>query len=34
MKKETERKTLEKESLFWYGIKKALAKGTTRRCHK
>jgi hypothetical protein len=34
MKKETERKTLEKEALFWHGIKKALMKDTTKRCHK
>lgn len=34
MRKEVEKKTLEKEALFWYGIKKALAKDTTKRCHK
>lgn len=34
MRKDSARKTLEKEALFWYGIKKALVKDTTKRCHK
>jgi len=34
MKKGTDAKTLEKEALFWNGIKKALVKDTTKRCHK
>ncbi|OPX98788.1 MAG: hypothetical protein A4E60_02965 [Syntrophorhabdus sp. PtaB.Bin047] len=34
MKKEMVRKTLEKEASFWHGIKKALIKDTTKRCHK
>lgn len=34
MRKDKSLKTLEKESLFWNGIKKALVKDTTKRCHK
>ncbi|OPY04948.1 MAG: hypothetical protein A4E61_00498 [Syntrophorhabdus sp. PtaB.Bin184] len=34
MKKETEKRTLEREASFWHGIKKALIKDTTKRCHK
>jgi hypothetical protein len=34
MKKKEDAKTLKKEALFWHGIKEALAKDSTKRCHK
>jgi hypothetical protein len=34
MKKGVDRKILEKEALFWHGIKKTLGKDPTKRCHK
>ena len=34
MKKAEDAKTLKKEALFWRGIKEALAKDGTKRCHK
>ena len=27
-------KALEKEAVFWNGIKKSLGKAITKRCHK
>jgi hypothetical protein len=34
MKKEKEKRILEKEELFWNGIKKSLEKSTAKHCHK
>jgi len=34
MKKATEKKMLEKEVVFWNGIKKSLGKNAAKRCHK
>ena len=34
MKKVKEKKMLEKEELFWNGVKKSLGKNTAKRCHK
>jgi hypothetical protein len=34
MKKAKDKGMLEKEVLFWNGIKKSLDKRTTKRCHK
>jgi len=34
MKKAKDRKMLEKEVLFWNGIKKGLGKNAAKRCHK
>ena len=32
--KGNDRKVLEKEAVFWNGIKKSLGKSVTKRCHK
>lgn len=34
MKKADKARALEKEAMFWRGIKEALAKDSTKRCHK
>jgi hypothetical protein len=34
MKKVKDKKMLEKEVLFWNGIKKSLGKNVAKRCHK
>jgi hypothetical protein len=34
MKKVDDARTLKKEAMFWRGIKEALAKDSTKRCHK
>jgi hypothetical protein len=34
MKKAKDKGLLEKEALFWNGIKKSLGKNTAKRCHK
>lgn len=34
MKKVEDAGILKKEAMFWRGIKKALAKDSTKRCHK
>jgi hypothetical protein len=34
MKKAKDKGTLEKEVLFWNGIKKSLGKNAAKRCHK
>ncbi len=34
MKKAKDKALLEKEVLFWNGIKKSLGKDITKRCHK
>lgn len=34
MKKVEDARTLKKEAMFWQGIKKALAKDSTKICHK
>jgi len=34
MKKVEDARTLKKEAMFWSRIKEALAKDSTRRCHK
>jgi hypothetical protein len=34
VKKGVDRKTLEKEAVFWNGIKKTLGKNATKKCHK
>ncbi len=34
MKKAKDERMLEKEVLFWNGIKKTLGKNTAKRCHK
>ncbi len=34
MKKVDDARMLKKEAMFWRGIKEALAKDSTRKCHK
>jgi hypothetical protein len=34
MKKANGKKILEKEALFWNGIKKSLGKSAAKLCHK
>ena len=34
MRKVKDKKMLEKEVLFWKGIKKSLGKNAEKRCHK
>jgi len=34
LKKEVGKRIREKEAVFWNGIKKALGKDATKRCHK
>jgi hypothetical protein len=34
MKKRVDKRILEKEEVFWNGIKKALGKDSTKKCHK
>jgi hypothetical protein len=34
MKKADGKKMLEKEELFWNGIKKSLGRNVAKRCHK
>jgi hypothetical protein len=33
LKKGVDKKILEKEAVFWNGIKKVLGKNTVKKCH-
>jgi hypothetical protein len=34
VKKIVDKKILEKEAVFWNGVKKGLDKNTAKKCHK